>query len=76
MNQNLISIFIILFSLYLPNKLTEAKPIKEQKDIVLENVRKSFFNDIEAKDGMLLKVGKRNELHHFICNQSSIQCFC
>ena len=44
MNQNLISIFIILFSLYLPNKSTEAKPIKEQKDIVLENVRKSFFN--------------------------------
>ena len=34
MNQNLISIFVILFSLYLPNKLTEAKPIKEQKDIL------------------------------------------
>ena len=43
MNQNLISIFVILFSLYLPNKLTEPKPIKEQKDI-LENVRKFFFN--------------------------------
>ena len=43
MNQNLISIFVILFSLYLPNKLTEAKPIKVQKDI-LENVRKFYFN--------------------------------